>query len=299
MRLGVVILPDRSWRAGNSRWRKAEELGLDSAWTYDHIWWRGLRDVPWFAAMPTLSAAAAVTDRIRLGLMVGSPNFRHPVTLAKEAIAVDDISAGRFWLGVGSGAPSAGDAEVLGGEPLTARERAARFHEFVELTGELLNNQVVPSWRGRHYEAQEARMIPGSVQYPRLPLAVAASGNEGIRLAARYGDAWITAGPANWLGGYTPQECLATVTRQVGRLRQACAEAGRDFDRIDRIMIATPMCGDPLESAKSCLRIAEQYAEAGMTQLVVHWPRESGMYAGDERVLAEIAREVHSRIAEL
>jgi alkanesulfonate monooxygenase SsuD/methylene tetrahydromethanopterin reductase-like flavin-dependent oxidoreductase (luciferase family) len=298
MRLGVLILPDATWQQSAARWQAAEQLGFDSAWTYDHVWWRGLRDSPWFAAVPVLSAAAAVTRRIRLGLMVASPNFRHPVLMAKEAIAIDDISGGRFTLGVGSGAPSAGDAEVLGGEPLSPADRAARFTEFVQLTDQLLSNPVL-SHSGRFYSASEARMIPGSVHQPRLPLAVAASGPAGVDLAARLGDAWITAGPANWLGGYTPSECLATVTAQVLQLRAACERAGRDFLALERIMIATPMCGDPLQSAKSCQRIAEQYAAAGMTHLVIHWPRESGIYAADEHVIHDIAGEALPQIAAL
>lgn len=298
MRLGVLILPDTTWAKNVQRWCAAEQLGFDSAWTYDHVWWRGLREHAWFAAMPLLAAAAAVTERMRIGLMVGSPNFRHPVTLAKEAIAIDDISQGRFVLGVGSGAPKAGDAEVLGGDPLSSAERSARFGEFVELTDRLLDNPAV-TWTGRYYRAQEARMIPGSVQEPRLPLAVAASGKAGLDLAARFGDSWITAGPANWLGGHTPLECRAAVADQVRELKRACSRAGRDFSSMERIMIATPMCGNPLESAQSCLEIAEQYAEIGMSHLVIHWPRESGVYAGDERVLRDICAQALPRIASL
>jgi alkanesulfonate monooxygenase SsuD/methylene tetrahydromethanopterin reductase-like flavin-dependent oxidoreductase (luciferase family) len=298
MRLGVLILPDTSWGCNAQRWRTAQRLGFDSAWTYDHVWWRGLRDSAWFSAMPVLAAAAAVTDRIRLGIMVASPNFRHPVLTAKEAIALDDISAGRFVLGVGSGAPLAGDAEVLGGTPLPAADRAARFREFVELTDQLLDAPAT-TYRGRFYAATEARMIPGSVQKPRLPLAVAASGPRGLALVAKHGDAWITPGPADWLGGYTPDECHAAVVDQIGELERACDRAGRDFSELERILIATPMCGDPLSSAESCLRIAERYAAAGMTHLIIHWPRESGPYAGDPRVLEEIADSVLPRIHEL
>lgn len=298
MRLGVLILPDTSWAENVRRWRLADELGFDSAWTYDHIWWRGLRDSAWFAAIPVLSAAAAVTERIRIGLMVASPNFRHPVMTAKEAIALDDISAGRFTLGVGSGAPSAGDAEVLGGQQLSVTERSARFHEFVELTSALLDNPTL-TWQGCYYAASEARMLPGSVQQPRLPLAVAASGRSGAELAVRLGDAWITAGPANWMGGYTAEECLAAVTKQLRQLRQAGERLGRDVEAMDRIMIVTPMAGDPLASTKECMRIAEDYAGVGMTHLVIHWPRQSGIYAGDERVLHDIAAEVLPQLATL
>ena len=74
MRHGLTILPEHSWREAAPRWRAAEDLGFDHAWTYDHLVWSGLPDRPWFAAVPTLAAAATVTDRIGLGTFVSSPN---------------------------------------------------------------------------------------------------------------------------------------------------------------------------------------------------------------------------------
>ncbi len=90
MRLSTVILPVRRWsEGGRERWRRAEELGFHAAYTYDHLSWRvPFRDGPWFGAVPTLTAAAATTSRLRLGTMVTSPNFRHPVPLAKELITL-------------------------------------------------------------------------------------------------------------------------------------------------------------------------------------------------------------------
>ena len=89
------------------------------------------------------------------------------------------------------------------------------------------------------------------------------------------------------------------VAEQVEELKRACDRAGRDFSCMQRVMIATPMCGDPLESAKSCLQIAEQYAEIGMSELVIHWPRESGVYAGDEQALCDISTQVLPELASL
>src|SRR6266516_965307 len=95
MRIGVLILPELPWSTAQSLWRRAEELGFDHAWTYDHLAWRSLRDAPWCGAMPTLAAAAGVTTRMRLGTLVASSNFRHPVSFAREIITLDDVSAGR------------------------------------------------------------------------------------------------------------------------------------------------------------------------------------------------------------
>src|SRR5437764_940980 len=79
MRVGVLILPEDPWPIAVEKWRRAEEMGFDHAWTYDHIAWGELRDKPWHAAVPTLTAAALATNTIRLGTLVASPNFRHPV----------------------------------------------------------------------------------------------------------------------------------------------------------------------------------------------------------------------------
>src|SRR5450755_3725059 len=133
VRFGIVILPDLRWKQAERRWRLAEEYGFDHAWTYDHLGWRDLVDGPWFDAVPTLTAAAMVTSRISLGTLVASPNFRHPVSFARQLTALDDVSNGRLILGVGAGAGGTSfDIAVLGGPPLTVRERADRFAEFTE-----------------------------------------------------------------------------------------------------------------------------------------------------------------------
>lgn len=185
MRVGVVILPEHRWQTGRELWRRAEELRFDHAWTYDHLAWRTLRDVPWFAAVPTLTAAALATERIRLGVLVASPNFRHPVPFARELIALDDVSVGRLTLGIGAGG-TGWDATILGQAPWSVRERADRFVEFVELLDRLLREPEV-SWRGAFYSADGARSHPGCVQRPRIPFAVAATGARGMRVAARPG----------------------------------------------------------------------------------------------------------------
>ena len=146
MRLSTVILPDRRWsEGGRESWQRAEELGFHTAYTYDHLSWRTFRDGPWFGAIPTLTAAAGVTSRMRLGTLVTSPNFRHPVTLAKELISLDDISGGRVTLGIGAGGSGFDATALLGGgqEPWTPRERADRFGEFVPLLDRLLTEDVV------------------------------------------------------------------------------------------------------------------------------------------------------------
>lgn len=191
--IGVVILPQERWATAREQWVEAERLGFDHAWTYDHLAWRSLTDEPWFATVPLLAAAAVVTSRIRLGTWVASPNYRHPVPFAKDVMGLDDVSGGRFVLGVGAGGEGF-DARVLGPAP-TRGERTARFAEFLALLDELLTHPVTES-DGEWYQAHGARMVPGTLARPRPPFVVAANGPKAMALAARYGDCWTTTGPA-------------------------------------------------------------------------------------------------------
>jgi alkanesulfonate monooxygenase SsuD/methylene tetrahydromethanopterin reductase-like flavin-dependent oxidoreductase (luciferase family) len=180
VRFGILILPEDRWSIARERWIAAEQLGFDHAWTYDHLTWRSLRDGPWFAAVPTLAAAAGVTEHIRLGTLVASPNFRHPVPFAKELMSLDDVSNGRIILGIGAGGEG-WDATALGQSVWTRAERTERFEEFIRLLDQLLVQRET-SYKGRFYSAVEARAIPGCIQRPRLPFAVAASGPRSMLL---------------------------------------------------------------------------------------------------------------------
>ncbi len=120
------MLPEFRWPTARTLWPRVEELGFDHAWTYDHLAWRSLRDATWFGAVPFLAAAAVVTERIRLGTLVASPNFRHPVPFARELVTLDDLSGGRITLGIGAGADG-WDAVMLGQDPWSPAERADRF----------------------------------------------------------------------------------------------------------------------------------------------------------------------------
>src|ERR1700686_5260063 len=190
MRLGVLLLPEFPWSAARSLWERVEELGFDHAWTYDHLAWRSLRDATWFGAVPVLAAAAVVTERIRLGTLVASPNFRHPVPFARELVTLDDLSNGRLTLGIGAGADGR-DAVMLGQDPWSRAERADRFSEFLDLLDRLLRERET-TYEGEFYSALGARTYPGCVQKPRIPFAVAATGRRGMQLAATYGYTWGT-----------------------------------------------------------------------------------------------------------
>ncbi|MFI6945160.1 LLM class flavin-dependent oxidoreductase [Streptomyces sp. NPDC050422] len=289
LRLSTVILPvDRWHEGGRAKWQRAEELGFHAAYTYDHLSWRSFRDGPWFGAVPTLTAAAIVTQRMRLGTLVTSPNFRHPVTLAKELISLDDISGGRITLGIGAGGNGFDATTLLRGDeqPWTPRERADRFGEFVPLLDGLLREPAGLTREGAFYAATAARNVPGCAQLPRLPFAVAATGPRGLTLAAQYGQAWVTTGDPKLYEAGSAAESLDAVRGQVARLGKACAENDRDVDELDKILLTgfTPEFnpdlaggrGGPFTSVDAFVDFVGRYAELGFTEIVIHAPVPDG-----------------------
>jgi len=284
IRHGITILPELPWREAAPLWRTAEELGFAHAWTYDHLVWSGLPDAPWFAAVPTLAAAAGVTSTIGLGTFVSSPNYRHPYTFARDVLTLDDISGGRFICGLGTGGDL--DARILG-EERTLRERVDRFHEFVPLLDRLLREDRVDHV-GAWYTAREARTLPGPVRH-RVPLLVAANGPRSIRLAATLGDGWITYGGR----GETLDEWFDHVADLTARFDDAVATAGRG--PLDRVLSLDASPRFSLESAGLYAEMAGRAAGLGFTDVVTHWPRDEGPYAGSVAVLEEVAAEVLRR----
>ncbi|MFI6230594.1 LLM class flavin-dependent oxidoreductase [Micromonospora echinospora] len=287
MRHGVLILPEHRWPQARQRWTLAEQLGYAHAWTYDHLMWRWFAEKPWFSAVPTLAAAAAVTDRIGLGTLVASPHFRHPVSFAKELVSLDDVAQGRIVCAVGAGAPGF-DEVIQGGRPLTPRERADRFDEFVHLLDRLLREPRT-TYTGRWYSARDAVVLPKSPVAPRLPLAVAAAGPRGMALAARYADIWVTSGPPNVFEQDRFDRVAPLLKQQSVALDEACAAQGRDPASLRRLLLTDGAVGGVLESVGSYRDAAGLFAELGFTDLVVHWPRPDSPFQGDERVLIDFA----------
>ena len=262
MRVGLVILPTDRWHEARHQWEWADRAGFATAWTYDHIRWGGMPDGPWHAAVPVLAAAAGVTRRVRLGTLVATPNFRHPVTLAREAIALDDVSGGRLDLGLGPGSEGF-DASALGQEPWTPAERLARFEEFLQVLHAITEGEPTArtSMRTAHYAADETPSTPGTLQHP-LPLTVAAAGPKALRLAALHGRHWVTIGPTG-PGDRTPDALLAAVRRQLPQLQEACRSAGRDPASIGKVLLWTPT--EPrLDSPAQFDELVAPYVDTGL-----------------------------------
>ena len=288
MRLGVVVLPELPWSQAAEQWRRLDDWGYHSAWTYDHLAWRSLADGPWYATVPTLAAAALVTSTIRLGTFVASPNFRHPVPFAKELMSLDDLSGGRFQLGVGAGGGGF-DAGVLGQPELTARERVDRFAEFVGLLDRLLTSRST-SYDGTWFTARDARMVPGCVQRPRLPFVVAANGPRAMRVVAQHGQAWVTTGVTPAEDG--EERWWSALAGAGERLDAALQDAGRAPSDVQRYLSVDSSGAFGPSSVEHLRDVLGRAATLGFDEVVVHWPRPDGVYAGDVGVLERAAAEV-------
>jgi alkanesulfonate monooxygenase SsuD/methylene tetrahydromethanopterin reductase-like flavin-dependent oxidoreductase (luciferase family) len=294
MRFGITILPEYRWREAQRLWKRAEEFGFDHAWTYDHLTWSGLQDSPWYGTTPTLTAAALVTSTIKLGTFVTSPNFRHPLALTRDILAIDDVSDGRFLCGIGSGGSL--DATIQGGPELSPRQKVDRFAEFVELLDKLLTTDGV-DFKGEYFETRNGRTLPGCIQQPRVPFIMAANGPRSLRLAVQYGAGWVTTGPKS----PDLESWFTAVTDLSHRLDDVLDDRGggageqghrRPFGRY----LALDSARFSLSSPDAFEEVVSRAAALGFTDVITHWPRREGVYAGSEDTLEQIVTDVIPRL---
>jgi alkanesulfonate monooxygenase SsuD/methylene tetrahydromethanopterin reductase-like flavin-dependent oxidoreductase (luciferase family) len=161
----------------------------------------------------------------------------------------------------------------------TPRERADRFAEWVTQLDALLTGESV-SVTGEHWSTREVTIAPGLVQQ-RPPFWIAGNGPRGRRLAVRHGHGWI-ANPVS----DTPYE---EVREHLARVEEACEEAGRDPATLPRLLL-TGFTGEPwLESPAAYDDLAGRYADLGITDVAVHWPRPDSDWDADMDVFEAIA----------
>ncbi|KNX38289.1 LLM class flavin-dependent oxidoreductase [Luteipulveratus halotolerans] len=287
MRFGITMLPEYPWAQAAPLWRRAEELGFDHAWTYDHLVWGGLPDSPWYGTTPTLTAAAMVTSTIRLGTFVTSPNYRHPVTFMRDLLALDDVSGGRFICGIGAGGDL--DSRLLGGPDLSGRERYERLEEFTVLLDRLLREDHVTS-DGTYFSARDARTLPGPAR-ARIPFVMAANGPRALRLAARTGQGWVTYGKP----GGTYEQWWDSLREVSARLDDALDAEGRSADGFERHLNLDPSPFYSLTSVEQFEDAVGRASELGFSDLIAHWPRTTDPYGGTVDVLETVASDVLPR----
>ncbi len=201
---------------------RADRLGYDSLWTWDHLYpIVGSANGPIFEGWLTLTAWAAATDKVSLGLMVGANTFREPTLTAKLATTLDHISAGRAVLGVGAAwfetEHTAYGLHFGEGPP----EGLRWLSEALPVLRGMLDG-TDPTASGPRYAAKSVRNDPPPIQR-HLPILIGGGGEKvTLKLVARYADMHDVGGS------------LATVRGKDDILREHCAAVGRDFNSIER-----------------------------------------------------------------
>jgi probable F420-dependent oxidoreductase len=215
LRIGLKLSSNAPIESFRSVWRVADDAGFDHCWAFDHLvaTGRGDADVPVFEGWSLLAAMAEATTKIRLGLLVSGMTYRNPALLAKLAVTVDHLSAGRLEFGVGAGWSQVEHAMYGIGE---LDHLASRFSEGLQVL-KLLWAQDRSSFEGRFYRLDNAVGNPKPVQKPHPPIWIGAAQPAVLRITAAHADVW------NWAGnGF---EAAQETGRQ---LIANCEAIGRD-----------------------------------------------------------------------
>jgi len=227
---------------------RADALGYDSLWTWDHLYpIIGDPHGPFLEGYMVMAAWSQQTSRSTIGLMVGANTFRNPGLVVKMITTLDHLSEGRAVLGIG-GAWFETEHTAFGIEFGSGfGERLDWLDESVQLMRDMLRDGVATA-RGERYAAVDVRNDPAPLQ-AHLPILIGGGGEKKtLQTVARYADAWNVA-------MVTPEQ--AAHKDQV--LRRWCDEVGRDSDHIERTVSVGPMVirDDAAEAQAAATRIKE------------------------------------------
>lgn len=273
LRVGVQLPEverDVRWPELVAMARAAEEVGFDSVWVGDHLLYRGdgrPERGPW-DAWTLLSAVAASTERVRLGPLVACAAFHPPGILARMAATIDEVSRGRFVLGIGAGWNRT-EFDAFG---IPFGERASRFEESFDVIRRLLAGERVTT-AGRFHRTEDAVLLPPPTR--RVPLMIGSNGDRLLRAALPHADAWNT-----WWDDYgnTPEgfadlsERVTTTAREAGAdpagiARSACALVVLDRAAAERRL---PDHVSPIEgSAAAIAGRLRALADAGADEAIL------------------------------
>lgn len=292
---GIMLAPLPPWKQIVAWAKLVESLGFDKLWFPDHFVNPEDKDMPWTDCWTVLTALAAQTERITIGTLVSSMTLRNPAVLAHMALSADQISEGRFELGVGA-AGSKRCHEMTGVPRWDPRERSERYQEFVEILYHMLNNEVT-TYQGKYYQIHEALMHPGFIAQPHPVFNIAAHGKKALQLAAIYGDAWNCLGPMN---NSTPKQCSDFTAGCCERLCEYTLQAGRNPDLLGRTFLFGWTSDGPFRSMESFYDTIGRYMEAGIRDFCFIYaagmPLFKDQAVPDEDFLRRIALEAIPRI---
>ena len=259
MRFAIKTSPQNTTYAEMlSVWQAADDIDVfESGWTFDHFYPIFSDPAgPCLEGWTTLAALAQATTRLRIGVLVTGNPYRHPAVLANMAATLDVISNGRLELGIGAGWNQE-EADAYGIDLPPIRERMDRFDEACDVIVSLLTNRTT-TYKGEHYQLNDAYCEPKPVQQPHPPIVIGGSGRtRTLRTAARVAQHW------NFVGG--------PVTEYVelkGVLAEHCAALGRDPSEI---MTSAHLRMDPANVSGLADEVAA-FKDAGLDLGIVYIP---------------------------
>ena len=255
MKFGVSIASySTTWDDIRASIETAEAGLWDSVWFPDHFvppqGWKGAEHQPMYEAWTLIAAAAGMTEKLRLGHLVTGNTYRNPALVAKMATTIDQISHGRFTLGIGA-AWFKREHEAYGWEYPSVRERQDRVEESCALIRKLFTADGPVDYNGRYYRLDQAPLSPGSYQEPHIPIMVGGLGERRtLRTVARYADVWNLDGSAvrskaDRLHGGTS---LDEYRHKLDVIDRHCEDVGRDPGEIKHsVFMPTKLSNDETE----------------------------------------------------
>lgn len=242
---------EASWPEIRDTWLELEDLGFDDLWVYDHFLPTGttLVDGPVTDAWALLAALSQVVEKPRLGTLVTSATFRHPVVLAKMATTVDHASGGRLILGIGSGWHQP-EHTAYGIHFPGPRERVERLEETVRVI-KLLWAEERATFQGKYYQLKDAPFEPKPLQKPHPPIVIGGGGEKRtLPMVARVADEW------NWNINGTSQD----YQRKLKVLEEQCNALGRDPRTLDLSLNVDFLISEDPNRIASALKVNAQSA---------------------------------------
>ncbi|MEU0463088.1 LLM class flavin-dependent oxidoreductase [Amycolatopsis sp. NPDC006131] len=270
-------------------WQEADGLPqIEDAWLWDHLLpLAGPPDGPVHEGWTLLTALAAQTERLRLGLLVSSTRLRHPAMLGKITSTLDVVSRGRLVVGLGAGGTHqpAGAGGIPGENPAIAEyaaygltlvspaEGLGRLAESIEIL-KLMWTRDRFDYDGRYYTLTGTRNEPKPVQRPGPPLLIGGWGTRMLRLVAEHADAWNIPGP--------PHNSVEFVAERNRVLDRHCAEIGRDPREIERSVQLIVSYDDPASSRDLVRRLADAGVDHIVLSLRAPYPPGAARWLVDE-----------------
>lgn len=261
--------------------RACESLGFEGLFRSDHyLSFSHERERGALDAWATITALAAVTDRIRLGAMVSPVTFRHPAELAKVVVTADHVSAGRVELGMGAGW-FAREHEAFGFAFPAVRERFDVLEEQVEIVHRLWGaDGPVVDFEGRRYRLDDCPALPLPAQTPHPPLIIGGdAGPRSAALAARWADEYdvVYVDPA-------------TAAERVAAVSAACEAIGRDPASLRRSMLIRVLVGEsPSELRDRATALMAWQAEEGDVDAYLADLRDHHLAGTPDEILERLA----------